>query len=65
VCESVAVVTPNNDQNSFRLSVEHPSGEFTVNLETEMSGNQLQIKKAGVIRTARMLAKGELFISAD
>jgi 4-oxalomesaconate tautomerase len=65
VCESVAVVTPNNDQNSFRLSVEHPSGEFTVNLETEMSGNQLQIKKAGVIRTARLLAKGDLFISAD
>lgn len=63
VCESVAVV--NHQQNSFQLSVEHPSGEFTVNLETEMQGDQLQIKKAGVIRTARLLSKGELFIPVD
>lgn len=44
------------------LSVEHPSGEFTVNLEYEITDNQINIHKSGVIRTARLLSKGEVFI---
>ena len=45
------------------LSVEHPSGEFTVNLEIEKDeAGQVKIKNAGVIRTARLLSKGEVFI---
>ncbi len=64
VCESIAVVT-NPNASSFALSVEHPSGEFTVNLETETDKQKVRIVKAGVIRTARLLAKGELFIPAE
>lgn len=48
-------------QNS-ELSIEHPSGEFTVNLEYEFQDNKIVIHKSGVIRTARILSKGELFI---
>jgi 4-oxalomesaconate tautomerase len=44
------------------LSIEHPSGEFTVNLEYEITDNQINIHKSGVIRTARLLSKGEVFI---
>ena len=44
------------------LSIEHPSGEFTVNLEYELVDNQIVIYKSGVIRTARLLSKGEVFI---
>lgn len=44
------------------LSIEHPSGEFTVNLEYEITGNQVNIHRSGVIRTARLLSKGEVFI---
>lgn len=44
------------------LSIEHPSGEFTVNLEFEIDDNQVKIHKSGVIRTARILSKGEVFI---
>jgi 4-oxalomesaconate tautomerase len=44
------------------LSIEHPSGEFTVNLEYELIDNQINILKSGVIRTARLLSKGEVFI---
>jgi 4-oxalomesaconate tautomerase len=45
-----------------KLSIEHPSGEFTVNLDYEFVDNQIVIHKSGVIRTARLLSKGEVFI---
>lgn len=45
-----------------KLSIEHPSGEFTVNLDYEFFDNQIVIHKSGVIRTARLLSKGEVFI---
>lgn len=44
------------------LSIEHPSGEFTVNLEYEFVENQINILKSGVIRTARVLSKGEVWL---
>lgn len=44
------------------LSIEHPSGEFTVSLEYEFIDNQIHIHKSGVIRTARLLSKGQVFI---
>lgn len=44
------------------LSIEHPAGEFSVALETEAHDNSTKITKAGVIRTARMLSKGELYV---
>ncbi len=50
--------TPLNSQ----LSIEHPSGEFTVNLEYEFNDNQIVIQNSGVIRTARLLSKGEVYI---
>jgi 4-oxalomesaconate tautomerase len=45
-----------------QISIEHPSGEFTVNLEYKVIDNQIFINKSGVIRTARLLAKGEVFV---
>lgn len=66
LCESVAAMPREKESNNlFRLSVEHPSGEFTVNLETEVAGSQIHIKNAGVIRTARLLSRGELFIPSE
>lgn len=68
---SVSPLTPErgtSPQNSSpiihhsSLSIEHPSGEFTVNLEYEITGNQVNIHRSGVIRTARLLSKGEVFI---
>ncbi len=44
------------------LSIEHPSGEFTVNLDYELIDNRIKIHKSGVIRTARLLSKGEVFV---
>lgn len=44
------------------FSIEHPSGEFTVNLDYQMQEGQLFIRNSGVIRTARIIAKGEVYI---
>jgi 4-oxalomesaconate tautomerase len=47
-------------KNTF--SVEHPTGEFTVNIETKIQDGKLFIEKSGVMRTARLLSKGVVFI---
>lgn len=42
-----------------KLSVEHPSGEFSVEFSLDEQGN---MQKVGLLRTARLLSKGKLFI---
>ena len=59
VAEKIAAIA-----NNQIISVEHPTGEFTVNLETSIENGRLIIKKSGVIRTARLLSKGEVYIPA-
>jgi 4-oxalomesaconate tautomerase len=58
--ESVAVGIVRVPQGRHKnLSVEHPSGEFSVDLTLNEQG---QVVKAGLLRTARLLSKGELYI---
>jgi len=48
-----------------RLSVEHPSGEFSLEFEVTAAGNsEPKVTRASLIRTARALFRGEVFISA-
>ena len=61
VCESV-MQSP-SESNLF--SIEHPSGEFTVNLDHQIQHGELSILKSGVIRTARILAKGDVYIPVN
>lgn len=44
------------------FAIEHPTGEFTVNLNYEFHNAHLTIHTSGVIRTARLLSKGVVFI---
>lgn len=44
-----------------KVSVEHPSGEFSVELTCEHINNELKINKAGLLRTARLISKGEAY----
>ena len=46
------------------FSIEHPTGKFTVNLDYTLHENKIKIHNSGVIRTARLLSKGEVFIPA-
>lgn len=59
VAEGVAILPANAEQG---YSVEHPTGEFTVRLEQHMENGMMQIGKSGVVRTARLLSRGEVLI---
>lgn len=47
--------------NLKRLSIEHPTGEFTVELELDPANPQ-KITRAALLRTARLLMRGEAMI---
>jgi 4-oxalomesaconate tautomerase len=44
------------------LSVEHPTGEFTVTLEVSGSGSDFKVTRSGILRTARALMEGHVFV---
>lgn len=46
------------------MSVEHPTGEFTVTLEVSGSGRDFKVGRSGILRTARALMEGYVFVSA-
>lgn len=56
------VPATDNPNELINMSIEHPSGEFSVSLEVDNSGDLPVVKKAGLLRTARLLSKGELYI---
>jgi 4-oxalomesaconate tautomerase len=50
------------DTGDFTFSVEHPGGEFTVALNTATLDGQTQFLSSGLLRTARMLFEGSVFV---
>jgi 4-oxalomesaconate tautomerase len=60
VADGVAVLPSNAGQTGY--SVEHPTGEMTVMLAFDET--TITISQSGVIRTARLLSRGEVFIPA-
>jgi 4-oxalomesaconate tautomerase len=48
-----------------RLSVEHPSGEFSLEIEVEQTGDGLKVVRSSLIRTARALFRGEVLVPAS
>jgi 4-oxalomesaconate tautomerase len=58
---SVAVLPP---AGPGRLSVEHPSGEFSVDLEIAIGPAGPEVKRAALLRTARKLFDGRVFVPA-
>ena len=60
VMDDMAVV-----YDEHNLSIEHPTGEFTVCLNITNKNSNIIINRAGVIRTARLLSKGEVFIPGN
>ena len=45
-----------------RLSVEHPSGEFTVEIMVRETGSGLEVVRSSLVRTARALFTGHVFV---
>jgi 4-oxalomesaconate tautomerase len=47
---------------STTLDIEHPTGFFTVEMDVEGAGADLVVKRSALIRTARKLMRGEVFV---
>ncbi len=45
-----------------RLDIEHPSGFFTVDMSVTTDGDRLTIQRSALVRTARKLMHGEVFV---
>lgn len=57
------IASPPPDGSTL-LSIEHPSGEFSVDLELVMEEGTCIIRRSGAMRTARLISKGEVYIPA-
>jgi 4-oxalomesaconate tautomerase len=44
------------------MSVEHPSGEFTVRLEVAGPDDAPRVERVGLLRTARLLFDGTAYV---
>jgi len=58
VCEGIAVMQAGIEQH---VSVEHPTGEFSVALKTDPQNPQ-NVTQAALLRTARLLMRGEVMV---
>lgn len=56
---------PAQSEQPLRLDVEHPTGFFSVEIDSEMLDGALMVKRAALIRTARLLMRGELFVPSS
>ena len=56
VCDGIAEVSQGLSRN---ISVEHPSGEFTIEITTDNDNN---VTSASLLRTARLIMRGELMV---
>jgi 4-oxalomesaconate tautomerase len=45
-----------------RIEVEHPTGFFTVDLEVRAESQTFAVQRAALLRTSRMLMRGEVFV---
>ena len=45
-----------------RLEIEHPTGFFTIEMEITGAGGELKVERAALLRTARKLMAGEVFV---
>ncbi len=59
VAAAVAKVSGSERQ---RLDVEHPTGFFTVDMEVAVQGKSVAVKRSALLRTARKLMGGEVFV---
>jgi 4-oxalomesaconate tautomerase len=48
-----------------RLDVEHPTGFFTVEMDVDTSGGSVRVERSALLRTARKLMAGEVFVPSS
>ncbi len=48
-----------------RLEIEHPTGFFTVEMDVTVEGHTVTVNRSALLRTARKLMQGEVFVPAS
>ncbi len=64
VAARVASVDTAVSAGARSFEIEHPTGFFTVEIEASGSGPALEVRRAALLRTARLLMRGEVFVPA-
>lgn len=73
-CLAACILAPNTVADGLCLkpsdspaliSIEHPSGAIEVTIDFVGNAKGFEIRSAGLMRTARLLARGEVFIRSD
>ena len=64
VAEGIAKIGGFSGTGSVQLEVEHPTGFFTVDMEVETGRDGLKVKRSALLRTARKLMEGQVFVPA-
>jgi 4-oxalomesaconate tautomerase len=49
---------------AVQLDIEHPTGFFTVDMDVETTATGLNVKRSALLRTARKLMEGQVFVPA-
>jgi len=60
-----AEIANNPSNKNDRMLIEHPSGGMNVDIELEINGRDINIKRSGFLRTARKLFEGEVFVTEE
>lgn len=47
-----------------RLEVEHPTGFFTLEMDVQPDGDSIKVNRSALLRTARKLMRGEVYVPA-
>jgi len=63
IAAQVASLTPRS--GAQRLEIEHPTGFFTVEMDVTVVGTLVTVNRAALLRTARKLLEGEVFVPAS
>jgi 2-methylaconitate cis-trans-isomerase PrpF len=53
---------PTPSERPALLTLEHASGTIDVSADFDMMDNRLELRSAGLVRTARLLAKGQVIV---
>jgi len=65
VADGIAQLGGFGGSGPVQLEIEHPTGFFTVDMELETAGDRLRVKRSALLRTARKLMEGNVFIPAS
>jgi len=63
VAAQAAGLTPRSGPQ--RLEIEHPTGFFTVEMDVALEGTTVTVKRSALLRTARKLMQGQVFVPAS